>query len=64
MLDSASQGLLASSLAADDPRKKGIGYDKSREPFFKHRCRYCGKVTCIRDKTFTTVSIPIKTNKF
>ncbi|CAL8070088.1 unnamed protein product [Orchesella dallaii] len=44
VLDSASQGLLASSLAADDPRKKGIGYDKSREPFFKHRCRYCGKV--------------------
>ncbi|ODM91572.1 Sal-like protein 4 [Orchesella cincta] len=44
VLDSASQGLLASSLAADDPRKKGLGYDKSREPFFKHRCRYCGKV--------------------
>jgi len=58
VLDSASQGLLASSL--DDPRggKGGGGtgprgpgsspYDKARggEPFFKHRCRYCGKVGC------------------
>ncbi len=43
-MDSASQGLLQSSLAADDPRKKLGPYEKGREPFFKHRCRYCGKV--------------------
>ncbi|CAG7678922.1 unnamed protein product [Allacma fusca] len=45
VLDSASQGLLASSLV-DDPnyRKKELGIEKGREPFFKHRCRYCGKV--------------------
>lgn len=45
VLDSASQGLLASSLAADNCSGKKLGpYEKGREPFFKHRCRYCGKV--------------------
>ncbi|CAG7726796.1 unnamed protein product [Allacma fusca] len=42
VLDSASQGLLASSLVDESYRKTGI-LDK-REPFFKHRCKYCGKV--------------------
>nr|CAD7570820.1 unnamed protein product [Timema californicum] len=54
VLDNASQGLLANNLADELAfRKSGKGgslspYDgKSggrNEPFFKHRCRYCGKV--------------------
>lgn len=47
VLDSASQGLLAGNLADELAfRKDKITYDsKGRaEPFFKHRCRYCGKV--------------------
>lgn len=51
VLDNASQGLLASNLADELAFRKGKGsmspYDgKSgrNEPFFKHRCRYCGKV--------------------
>ncbi|XP_018325870.1 homeotic protein spalt-major isoform X2 [Agrilus planipennis] len=47
VLDNASQGLLANNLADDIAfrRKDSLSYDKGRnEPFFKHRCRYCGKV--------------------
>ena len=44
VLDSASQGLLASSLVDDSYKKGGGGLMDKREPFFKHRCRYCGKV--------------------
>lgn len=47
VLDSASQGLLAGNLADELAfRKDKVTYDsKGRaEPFFKHRCRYCGKV--------------------
>ncbi|XP_013133606.1 PREDICTED: homeotic protein spalt-major isoform X5 [Papilio polytes] len=51
VLDNASQGLLANNLADELAfRKSGkmSPYDgKSggrNEPFFKHRCRYCGKV--------------------
>ncbi|KAL5279852.1 SALL1 family protein [Megaselia abdita] len=46
VLDSASQGILANNLADEF----AFGKDKSadgknrNEPFFKHRCRYCGKV--------------------
>lgn len=47
VLDNASQGLLANNLADELAfrRKDSLSYDKGRnEPFFKHRCRYCGKV--------------------
>ncbi|XP_055859201.1 homeotic protein spalt-major isoform X1 [Episyrphus balteatus] len=47
VLDSASQGILANNLADEYAfGKDGKTADgKSRnEPFFKHRCRYCGKV--------------------
>lgn len=50
VLDNASQGLLANNLADELAfRKKGSmsPYDSKsgrNEPFFKHRCRYCGKV--------------------
>lgn len=51
VLDSASQGLLAGNLADELAfRKSGkmSPYDSKNggrnEPFFKHRCRYCGKV--------------------
>ncbi|KAJ8679801.1 hypothetical protein QAD02_015588 [Eretmocerus hayati] len=54
VLDNASQGLLANNLA-DELAFRGSGgknrmspYDGKSggrgEPFFKHRCRYCGKV--------------------
>ncbi|XP_065353341.1 sal-like protein 1 isoform X3 [Cloeon dipterum] len=52
VLDSASQGLLAGNLA-DELAFRGSGGSKGgkngdgkrgSEPFFKHRCRYCGKV--------------------
>ncbi|XP_017154179.1 homeotic protein spalt-major isoform X2 [Drosophila miranda] len=44
VLDSASQGILANNMADDFAFDKA-GEGKSRnEPFFKHRCRYCGKV--------------------
>lgn len=52
VLDNASQGLLANNLADELAfRKNGKSlspYDSKtggrNEPFFKHRCRYCGKV--------------------
>ncbi|KAG8233382.1 hypothetical protein J437_LFUL013162 [Ladona fulva] len=53
VLDSASQGLLghglADELASASGRKGGSGKPSGglsprSEPFFKHRCRYCGKV--------------------
>ncbi|XP_045459026.1 homeotic protein spalt-major-like [Melitaea cinxia] len=51
VLDNASQGLLANNLADELAfRKSGkmSPYDGKtggrNEPFFKHRCRYCGKV--------------------
>ncbi|XP_014247802.1 homeotic protein spalt-major isoform X5 [Cimex lectularius] len=54
VLDNASQGLLASNLADELAFRKNGGkgslspYDSKtggrNEPFFKHRCRYCGKV--------------------
>lgn len=50
VLENASQGLLATNLADELAFRKSKGsmspYDsKNRnEPFFKHRCRYCGKV--------------------
>jgi len=51
VLDNASQGLLAGNLA-DELAFRGNGGSKGKngdgkrgnEPFFKHRCRYCGKV--------------------
>ena len=43
ILNSASQGLLANNLA-DFSINKDREFDKKGEPFFKHRCRYCGKV--------------------
>ena len=43
ILNNASQGLLANNLA-DFSVSKDKDYDKKGEPFFKHRCRYCGKV--------------------
>ena len=43
ILNSASQGLLANNLA-DFSISKDANFDKKGEPFFKHRCRYCGKV--------------------
>lgn len=46
VLDSASQGILANNLADEFAFGKDRSADgKNRnEPFFKHRCRYCGKV--------------------
>ncbi|RZC05008.1 homeotic protein spalt-major-like, partial [Asbolus verrucosus] len=50
VLDNASQGLLATNLADELAFRKSKGslspYDSKgrNEPFFKHRCRYCGKV--------------------
>jgi len=45
VLDSASQGILANSMADDFAFGEKSGEGKGRnEPFFKHRCRYCGKV--------------------
>ncbi|XP_071448653.1 homeotic protein spalt-major-like [Hetaerina americana] len=53
VLDNASQGLLghglADELASASGRKGGSGKPSGglsprSEPFFKHRCRYCGKV--------------------
>ncbi|XP_011302278.1 homeotic protein spalt-major isoform X2 [Fopius arisanus] len=54
VLDNASQGLLANNLADELAFRSGKGsrlspYDSKSsggrgEPFFKHRCRYCGKV--------------------
>ncbi|KAF4517842.1 hypothetical protein B566_EDAN008784 [Ephemera danica] len=53
VLDSASQGLLAGNLADELAFRGGAGKGGSgksgdgkrgNEPFFKHRCRYCGKV--------------------
>ncbi|BFF95815.1 homeotic protein spalt-major [Drosophila madeirensis] len=44
VLDSASQGILANNMADDFAfDKSGEGKNRN-EPFFKHRCRYCGKV--------------------
>ena len=44
ILNNASQGLLANNLA-DFSASKDRDYEaKKGEPFFKHRCRYCGKV--------------------
>ena len=43
ILNNASQGLLANNLA-DFSANREKDYDKKGEPFFKHRCRYCGKV--------------------
>ncbi|TRY61259.1 hypothetical protein TCAL_02138, partial [Tigriopus californicus] len=42
ILNNASQGLLANNLA-DFSVNRDKEFDK-KEPFFKHRCRYCGKV--------------------
>ncbi|XP_036224351.2 homeotic protein spalt-major isoform X1 [Bactrocera oleae] len=45
VLDSASQGILANNMADDFAFRDKNGDGKNRnEPFFKHRCRYCGKV--------------------
>ncbi|KAM8716393.1 hypothetical protein ACLKA7_003295 [Drosophila subpalustris] len=45
VLDSASQGILANNMADDFAFGDKSGEGKNRnEPFFKHRCRYCGKV--------------------
>nr|XP_036224355.1 homeotic protein spalt-major isoform X4 [Bactrocera oleae] len=45
VLDSASQGILANNMADDFAFRDKNGDSKNRnEPFFKHRCRYCGKV--------------------
>ncbi|XP_037959809.1 homeotic protein spalt-major isoform X2 [Teleopsis dalmanni] len=45
VLDSASQGILANNMADEFAFKDKNGDGKNRnEPFFKHRCRYCGKV--------------------
>lgn len=45
VLDSASQGILANNMADDFAFGDKSGEGKGRnEPFFKHRCRYCGKV--------------------
>ena len=44
ILNNASQGLLANNLADFSVSKDPGGFDKKGEPFFKHRCRYCGKV--------------------
>ncbi|CAG9853849.1 unnamed protein product [Phyllotreta striolata] len=50
VLDNASQGLLATNLADELAFRRSKGsmspYDSKgrNEPFFKHRCRYCGKV--------------------
>ncbi|XP_023033919.2 homeotic protein spalt-major [Drosophila willistoni] len=45
VLDSASQGILANNMADDFAFGDKNGDGKNRnEPFFKHRCRYCGKV--------------------
>uniref|UniRef100_A0A0K2V1K8 Homeotic protein spalt-major n=1 Tax=Lepeophtheirus salmonis TaxID=72036 RepID=A0A0K2V1K8_LEPSM len=44
ILNNASQGLLANNLADFGCGKDKDAYDKKGEPFFKHRCRYCGKV--------------------
>ncbi|KAH8317553.1 hypothetical protein KR067_011846, partial [Drosophila pandora] len=45
VLDSASQGILANNMADDFAFGDKNGDGKGRnEPFFKHRCRYCGKV--------------------
>lgn len=42
VLDSASRGILSGSLT-DEMSFKSDGKGRN-EPFFKHRCRYCGKV--------------------
>lgn len=42
VLDSASRGILSGSLA-DEMSFKNDGKGRN-EPFFKHRCRFCGKV--------------------
>ncbi|ALC39316.1 salm, partial [Drosophila busckii] len=45
VLDSASQGILANNMADDFAfGDKTEGGKRGSEPFFKHRCRYCGKV--------------------
>lgn len=47
VLDSASAGLLSGNLADELAfRKESLvdGKGNRTEPFFKHRCRYCGKV--------------------
>ncbi|XP_067624878.1 homeotic protein spalt-major isoform X2 [Eurosta solidaginis] len=45
VLDSASQGILANNMADEFAYGDKNGEGKNRnEPFFKHRCRYCGKV--------------------
>ncbi|CAD7000032.1 unnamed protein product [Ceratitis capitata] len=45
VLDSASQGILANNMADEFAFRDKNGDGKNRnEPFFKHRCRYCGKV--------------------
>ncbi|XP_059220813.1 homeotic protein spalt-major isoform X2 [Stomoxys calcitrans] len=43
VLDSASQGILANNMADEFAFKENNG-KAGNEPFFKHRCRYCGKV--------------------
>ncbi|TMW46605.1 hypothetical protein DOY81_008315, partial [Sarcophaga bullata] len=43
VLDSASQGILANNMADEFAFKEKNGKN-GNEPFFKHRCRYCGKV--------------------
>lgn len=44
VLDSASQGILANNMADEYAFRNKDGSKNSNEPFFKHRCRYCGKV--------------------
>ena len=47
ILNNASQGLLSNNLAdftANKDSAEGGKGGKGGEPFFKHRCRYCGKV--------------------
>eukprot|EP00096_Caligus_rogercresseyi_P012096 TRINITY_DN4975_c0_g1_i2.p1 TRINITY_DN4975_c0_g1~~TRINITY_DN4975_c0_g1_i2.p1 ORF type:complete len:1353 (-),score=468.49 TRINITY_DN4975_c0_g1_i2:426-4484(-) len=44
ILNNASQGLLANNLADFGVGKDRESAEKKGEPFFKHRCRYCGKV--------------------
>ena len=40
ILNSASQGILANNLADYNMNRKPAG----DQPFFKYKCRYCGKV--------------------
>ena len=45
ILDNASQGLLANNLADFSMHRKDANSEgRKDDPFFKHKCRYCGKV--------------------